>query len=248
MSHPKLNWAMARFVLDLAEMDELIDAAHAALDDGFYSYSLGELASQYVPSSEISEKLFASSVKELGLKLPGQAASVEMMLEADAIEVFEGRIVSDQLLERIREDYDKLFVFGRERGNSLQESIREWVNYYYVFDQYREYGYLNTSRDTFSEDDPEYIALLQAFVLFSRNWILDRNRPFLQPHWRTSTVLGLAASIREERAFDRLPILADALQDAGCEMGDVLDHLRLIRNHTHSCWVVELLLSDLPNS
>ncbi len=236
---------MARFALKLAESHELIDAAHAALDDGFYSYSLGELATQYEPTDERSLKLFASAVKELELKLPGQAESVETMLMADGIDVFEGRVEPYLLLDRLSLDWDKLFDWERrDLAKFNHPSLGEWLSHYREMELYRDYGFYNSSRDTFSEDDPEYIVLLQTFMQFVRNWILDRYRPFLQPQWRTSTVLGLAASIREERAFDRLPILADALQDAGCEMHDLLDHLRLTRGHGATCWVIELLTED----
>jgi hypothetical protein len=60
---------------------------------------------------------------------------------------------------------------------------------------------------------------------------------------RSPTVLGLARSASEERAFDRLPILADALQDAGCADGDVLGHCRGRGPHVRGCWVVDLLLA-----
>jgi hypothetical protein len=46
----------------------------------------------------------------------------------------------------------------------------------------------------------------------------------------------------EERAFERLPILADALQDAGCENADILDHCRGPGPHARGCWVVDLIL------
>src|SRR5262249_18374849 len=46
----------------------------------------------------------------------------------------------------------------------------------------------------------------------------------VDPGWRTSDALALAKGIYEERAFDRMPILADALQDAGCDNPDVLEH------------------------
>jgi hypothetical protein len=62
------------------------------------------------------------------------------------------------------------------------------------------------------------------------------------PSWRTSTVVALAAGIYEERAFDRLPILADALQDAGCDNADILNHCRSDGPHVRGCWVVDLLL------
>jgi hypothetical protein len=62
------------------------------------------------------------------------------------------------------------------------------------------------------------------------------------PVWLTSTVVELARGIYAERAFDRLPILADALQDAGCEAAEVLDHCRGPGPHARGCWVVDLLL------
>jgi hypothetical protein len=64
----------------------------------------------------------------------------------------------------------------------------------------------------------------------------------LQPCWVTSTVLALAAGIYSESAFDRLPILADALQDAGCNNDDILDHCRGQGPHVRGCWVVDLVL------
>jgi hypothetical protein len=65
----------------------------------------------------------------------------------------------------------------------------------------------------------------------------------LDPAWLTSDVLALARGIYEERAFDRMPILADALQDAGCTNEDVLNHCRdMSLTHVRGCWVVDLLL------
>lgn len=64
----------------------------------------------------------------------------------------------------------------------------------------------------------------------------------VQHQWLTSTVVALAQGIRDENAFDRMPILADALQDAGCENADILDHCRGAGPHVRGCWVVDLLL------
>jgi hypothetical protein len=64
----------------------------------------------------------------------------------------------------------------------------------------------------------------------------------LDPSWRTSTVVQLAEGIYADRAFDRLPILADALQDAGCENADILNHCRSAGPHVRGCWVVDLVL------
>jgi hypothetical protein len=65
----------------------------------------------------------------------------------------------------------------------------------------------------------------------------------LNTAWLTSDVVALARGIYDERAFDRMPILADALQDAGCENDDILNHCRDEKQtHVRGCWVVDLLL------
>jgi hypothetical protein len=60
--------------------------------------------------------------------------------------------------------------------------------------------------------------------------------------WEGGTVPKLAAAIYKERAFDRLPILADALEDAGCDNADLLAHLRGPGPHVRGCRAVDLLL------
>jgi biotin carboxyl carrier protein len=64
----------------------------------------------------------------------------------------------------------------------------------------------------------------------------------LDPSWLTSTVLVLANGIYSDKAFDRLPILADALQDAGCDNDDILNHLREPGEHCRGCWALDLVL------
>jgi hypothetical protein len=63
----------------------------------------------------------------------------------------------------------------------------------------------------------------------------------LNPAWLTSTVVQLAEGIYQERAFGRMPILADALQDAGCDSDDILNHCQQPGEHVRGCWVVDLL-------
>ena len=65
------------------------------------------------------------------------------------------------------------------------------------------------------------------------------------PAWRTDTALALAAGIYAEPAFDRLPILADALEEAGCDNADVLAHCRGPGPHARGCWVVDGVLGKV---
>ncbi len=64
----------------------------------------------------------------------------------------------------------------------------------------------------------------------------------VQSSWLTSTVLELARQMYESRDFSPMPILADALQDAGCDSDDILNHCRGAGPHVRGCWVVDLIL------
>jgi hypothetical protein len=60
--------------------------------------------------------------------------------------------------------------------------------------------------------------------------------------WTDGAVVKLAQAIYEDRAFDRLPILADALEEAGCADAELLGHLRGPGPHARGCWALDLLL------
>jgi hypothetical protein len=67
------------------------------------------------------------------------------------------------------------------------------------------------------------------------------------PEWRTDTAVSLARTMYESRDFSAMPILADALQDAGCDEEELLGHCRghgrdTSANHVRGCWVVDLVL------
>jgi len=67
-----------------------------------------------------------------------------------------------------------------------------------------------------------------------RSWTVDRS-------WLVRNVVKVAQSIYE-RSFDKLPILADALEEEGCTDADILKHCREPGPHVRGCWVVDLLL------
>lgn len=82
--------------------------------------------------------------------------------------------------------------------------------------------------------------------------------------WNDGTVPKLAQAIYDERAFERLPILADALEESGCDKAEILNHCRGIEQnpqcrgeipshegdcwiplrgpHVRGCWVIDLIL------
>jgi hypothetical protein len=72
--------------------------------------------------------------------------------------------------------------------------------------------------------------------------LLARRSPRIDSKQLTRTVVALAQSIYDERAFDRLPILGDALEEAGCQNAEILTHCREPGPHFRGCWALDLLL------
>jgi ATP-dependent Clp protease ATP-binding subunit ClpA len=66
------------------------------------------------------------------------------------------------------------------------------------------------------------------------NW-LDRN---------SGAAFNIACAIVDERRWETLPILADALEEAGCTDLEMLAHLRTPANHQSGCWVLDRLLAE----
>ncbi len=83
---------------------------------------------------------------------------------------------------------------------------------------------------------PEYAGFLRD--IFGNPF-----RPVVvDPAWRTSTAVAIAQGMYESRDFSAMPILADAIQDAGCANDDILNHCRGDGPHVRGCWVVDMVL------
>jgi hypothetical protein len=63
--------------------------------------------------------------------------------------------------------------------------------------------------------------------------------------WLTPGVVALAEPMYRDRDFDGMPVLGDALEDAGCDNTDILTHCRSDAAHVRGCWVVDAILGKL---
>jgi hypothetical protein len=66
----------------------------------------------------------------------------------------------------------------------------------------------------------------------------------MNPTWRTPIALDLARRADEDSAFEGLPVLADALQEAGCDDEVILGHCRGREGHVRGCWALDLVLGN----
>jgi hypothetical protein len=64
----------------------------------------------------------------------------------------------------------------------------------------------------------------------------------INPAWLSSDVISVTQGIYEDRAFGRMSILGDALEEAGCDNADILVHCRSRAEHVRGCWVLDAIL------
>ncbi len=97
--------------------------------------------------------------------------------------------------------------------------------------------------------EPEFKVARAAAGAVERGFLRDIfGNPFrrvkFDAQWRTDTAVSLARRMYESRDFSAMPVLADALQDAGCARADTLDHCRAPGPHVRGCWVVDGVLGE----
>ena len=96
------------------------------------------------------------------------------------------------------------------------------------------------------EYDSSYTEKAYEAVDFQFALLRDIFNPFhpvaFDPSWRTEAVVALARGMYESRDSTPMPVLADALEDAGCADADILAHCRGPGPHVRGCWVVDLVL------
>ena len=242
MCLPSLRIAAARYALRQISSEELKQAADEALNQGLYSYSLGELATLFAPIMADAAPLFESALGELEIPVPSTEDAIALLLGHIIRSIIEGAVSPYEGLHRL---FHECYYPVREHerashdwGESL--GIRDFIGAYYSYDDFRDspdgIGYGGRyGQEAANSLDSKVVEL-------AAKWNRKLFRGEIDPRWLTSTVIDLAQVIDEERAFDRIPILADALMDAGCDNEEIIAHCRSESPHIRGCWVVDLLL------
>lgn len=240
MSHPSLRVAAASYALELAESALVVRVANEALDDGMYSHGLGELILLRYPIWSDCAPLFASALRELQIPIPEPVEAVMSLVEYHAVRLTEGTVSLGQGLGEFYALYQALGFrgeFGKLSSEQLAP-IMPFVDRYYILD---EYAALTASLGP-REGEHELLDRFRAETMqMADEWCGKHWAPRLRKSWLTPNVLGVARGILADRDFHRLPILADALRDEGCDDEDILDHLMYGRGHVRTCFVLGLI-------
>lgn len=161
-----------------------------------------------------------------------------------AVEMTEGRAdrqVTDQQLAHHRYTFSNMPLgsFDQRLQMAVMSLVIPNMNPGYVSWLVR----VTIDRFRFGFDSGRYQEGYQPQADLLREIIGNPFRPFtLNPGWLTSTVVALAKQMYETRDFSAMPILADALQDVGCEDADLLAHCRGPGPHMRGCHAVDSLL------
>jgi hypothetical protein len=145
---------------------------------------------------------------------------------------------------------------SERRGAPFSNEYSEWVVGLSAYDgAWQAVDWLTSARDLM-KSDPDALRhfpiplddVVKRSVLLLRD--IFGSLPFHPGNiardvlaWNDDTVRVIAKGIYDDRAFDRLPVLADALEEAGCTDQDILGHCRQPGEHVRGCWVVDLILS-----
>jgi hypothetical protein len=247
MSLPSLRLAAARYALQLATAEELIDTADALLTRGVYTYSLGRLACVRDPHPALRDlgPLVLAAFKESHIPVPCEEEAASIIVRHYLYGIAEGVLGPLEILRDFAKKY--LWPYGRwearelfrrapggERLLNLALEDRELVEIaeaYPFTDEERE-----ARRANFGHDAEEFAA----------RWT-QAHAPAVDPAWLSANggaVASLARAIAEGRRFEELPVLADALEEAGCTNANVLAHCRDPGAHAARCWVLDLLLGE----
>ena len=229
MKNTDLRTAAAYHFLGLSTTDYLVDVAHTALENGIYAHGLGEIATMRYPTLAEVGPFFDSALKELHIVVPNWELAIDRISEVTMIALAEGDGTPRKITNQVYNDFARLSFESRSLGPLLQ-----LIDHFYRYDMfYDDHGRIDHLQA--AGHDLECISL-------AKRWCRERWQHILDPAWLSTTVIALAQGIYDEHAFDRLPILADALQDAGCDHADILDHCRGSGPHVRGCWVVDLVL------
>lgn len=166
----------------------------------------------------------------------------ELPSAIEVAEEFADGIISKAALRRSRHA-----VRDKRHGLELagMEAITLWAAYWLAetASTLNAFGSIVTELNRLSSDTHPFVAPdWPAVCDCLRDIIYPYRHVALDPTWRTEAVITLAKGIYASRAFDRMPVLADALEDAGCVNEEILSHCRSDGPHVRGCWVVDLIL------
>jgi hypothetical protein len=240
---PELRVAAAEYVLGLLDAEEIPRLAEGLVDADMITPTVADLYLTKQPNLRDHGWKLVKMLRELRLTLPGEQDAFRICLRHHLHLLGERIIEPEEVARRFLRLYRH--IEARREGVRKFESIIWGIGCYsYSYeDRWNGLAELTAAR---ARGEESLLSMDHLVRKLGQEW-LQEHGPALVPSWLEANggnVGMLAEAIRAEQAFDRLPILADALEEAGCMDADILEHCRFPSQHKADCWVIELLLDS----
>jgi hypothetical protein len=243
----RLELTAARFVFGSASAEEVVAVADELLCAGVYTYGLGELGTLRSPTTEEVRHWLRVALRDVNLAWPSFEEAAFLLVKAQMWALAENVRPAPEGLDQFWDECYRPVQWG-----PAERVVRVDVDSNEMLDLYRTARFnaaLAEGGDLPNKEVKKARRELEAAVVRkAREWLrwhcrLRVDESWLR--WNGGTVVTVADSIATDQALDRLPLLADALEDAGCTNADVLKHCRSRSPHGGYCWVVNLLRGEL---
>ncbi len=230
---PGMRFVVARHVLGLATVEEYFRVGHDLHDAGVRT-PLVPWGHARSPGVRDAAPLFEATLRQLGIEPPTRQGAAEMLVRHYLWPIAEEVVKPVQALYHLVEKFYKPLRGEVGQLAGTRELFRSLANQYSDYcRQMNQWG-------------AAFAIAVQRLV---GGWVQAYGLTTPEPAWLTwndGTVVRLARAIRDQGAYDRLPILGDALEEAGCTHTEMLAHCRQPGEHvrTRSCLVVDRLLGE----
>jgi hypothetical protein len=246
MSLARLRLAAARRALGLLTTEEMVRTARDLLADGVYSDSLGELATtERDPALRDVEPLLPAALRELGIPEPAPEEAIARLVKQAFRELLEAAPDPCDWARRFYEQLVQPLQFGPFKGLVEDCGLRPLISCHHDMEMFA--SFLEAVEGMPPTEAAQHLGTFRVKIArFCRAWLLYHAQGRLNPAWLNANgglAVALARGIAKDRAFDRLPILGDALEEAGCTDEEVLEHCHAGGRHVRCCWAVDLVLN-----
>lgn len=236
----------ARFVLGIASGDELVQFGDQMLSQGIYSDALMEMATtRYAIHSEM-EPLLRTALKDFSIPLPDEKEAAYQVVRYFIEDILEGRITPADAPETFYDSIYRDLQWG-ELGRKLWDEYGTGLLIGQCYEAEDWSARLEMALLSAEQFQQRQIEREHEILDFAHQWMTQRGQITIDPDWlrrNGGLVLQLVQSIQDERRYQNLPILADALEEVGCDNPVILQHCRGGQDHPRECWLVNLLLQQ----
>jgi hypothetical protein len=225
-----MRLTVARYALGLVTVDDLRQVAAHLRDRGLHT-PLATWGRTRMPTRRDGGQLFEATLRQLDIAPFPKPAAADILVRHYLWGIVEGVLEPTQGLRHFVEKVYLPLQGAAWDTSAILEPFKPIAGLYWGFRHF----------------DGSQWKYAEAVTRVVADWMRRHCLAAIDPGWLTwngGTIPRLAQVIDDDGAFERLPILADALEEAGCTHAEMLNHCRYPGEHVCNCWVLDVLHNE----